>query len=137
MTHKPEKNYLPIGCLGALCLFGGLFIALGVLSGEVKKNISAQWVLVVLLLVLGGAGLFGAWEIRKREKAAGSAVRPASSVPSPSTDQPPLAPKEVSCPSCGYTFVPPRIMLVTDAVVKRFGPKPVQCPHCRHIWSRT
>jgi hypothetical protein len=135
-TNKSEKNYLPFGCLGALCFFGGLFIALGALSGEVKKDRGAVWTLVVLLLVIGGAGLFAAWKVRKQGKSAKPVVRPAPAPASPA-DQPALAPGEVRCPSCSHVFVPPRIMLVTEAVSKRFGPNPVQCPKCKHIWGRT
>jgi hypothetical protein len=43
---------------------------------------------------------------------------------------------EVKCPKCAHGFVPPRVLLVTQAVVDRFGPNPVQCPECKHIWSR-
>lgn len=43
---------------------------------------------------------------------------------------------EVKCPKCAHDFVPPRVLLVTQAVVDRYGPNPVQCPECKHIWSR-
>lgn len=45
-------------------------------------------------------------------------------------------PGEISCPRCRHTFVPPRITIVTQAVVDRYGPNPVQCPNCKHIWSQ-
>lgn len=44
---------------------------------------------------------------------------------------------ETSCPACGHKFMPPRILMVTQAVVARYGPNPVQCPECKNIWSRT
>jgi hypothetical protein len=40
------------------------------------------------------------------------------------------------CPSCKHEFEPPRITFVTQDVVNRYGPNPVQCPNCQHIWSR-
>jgi hypothetical protein len=43
---------------------------------------------------------------------------------------------ELSCPNCKHGFVPPRVLMVTQAVVDRYGPNPVQCPECKHIWSR-
>lgn len=148
-TNKSPKDYLPFGCLGALCFFFGLFIALYALSGEVKKDKGAVWVLVVLLLGLGGAGLFAAWKVWKKEKAARPKARseaptpsarpiarPITPTPSPIASLPPPPPGEVRCPSCGHVFVPPRITLTTHAITARYGPKPVQCPECKHIWGR-
>lgn len=48
----------------------------------------------------------------------------------------PAVPTEVTCPGCGHAFMPPRIMMVTQAVVAKYGPNPVQCPKCQRIWSR-
>jgi len=47
-----------------------------------------------------------------------------------------LEPGEVRCPRCGHTFVPPRITVVSQDIIARYGPKPAQCPSCKHIWSR-
>jgi len=136
-ADKPGKAYLPIGCLGALFLLFAAFIILGVLSGEVKNSLTAQWVLAILLIVLGGGGLAIAWKIRNTEKANRPVVRSAPVSPVVPPPSPPLAPGEVLCPSCGHAFVPPKVLLVTEAVTKRYGPNPVQCPQCRNIWSRT
>jgi hypothetical protein len=48
----------------------------------------------------------------------------------------PGASAEVACPVCGHRFTPPRITLATQAVIAQYGPNPVQCPTCKHIWSR-
>ena len=42
------------------------------------------------------------------------------------------------CPSCGHRFEYPRnpIIFVLQAVIDKYGPNPVQCPNCRHIWSQ-
>ena len=71
-----------------------------------------------------------------------TAATPSSSEPSQSSKQSTPSEKgqvkqdETRCPSCGHRFAPPRITLVTQAVVDRYGPNPVQCPNCKHIWSR-
>ena len=53
---------------------------------------------------------------------------------SPTPDVKPAA-GAINCPACGHGFTPPRITLATQAVIARYGPNPVQCPKCRHIWS--
>ncbi len=40
------------------------------------------------------------------------------------------------CPACLHTFIPPRVTLTTAAIAARYGPYPMQCPRCQHIWSR-
>lgn len=43
--------------------------------------------------------------------------------------------KETYCPSCGHVFERPDIIFTTEALVKEYGPEPVQCPNCKHIWG--
>jgi hypothetical protein len=43
---------------------------------------------------------------------------------------------EVKCPSCGHKFMPPRITIITQEQLDRYGPNPVKCSKCNHIWSR-
>ena len=42
---------------------------------------------------------------------------------------------EVSCPSCGHKFVPPRVIVAPQAIYDKYGPNPVQCPNCKHVWG--
>lgn len=42
----------------------------------------------------------------------------------------------VTCPKCGATFDPPRIMIMTQETLDRLGPNPAKCPKCGHQWSR-
>ena len=43
---------------------------------------------------------------------------------------------KVRCPSCEHSFEPPRITLTHQAIIDRYGPYPIQCPNCRHVWSQ-
>jgi hypothetical protein len=42
---------------------------------------------------------------------------------------------EVSCPACGNPFKPASLRFVTKEDVDRYGPDPVQCPQCGHMWN--
>ena len=134
----------PIMIFGLVFFFFGLMVVLGRLSGETKERGVIVWIQGALFLGLGGAGIYGAWRIRKRTKAdrpdvpgspGGLAQASSADRPVP-VEQPPVNPGEVRCPSCGHAFVPPRVMFVTQAVTQRYGPNPAQCPQCKHIWSR-
>jgi uncharacterized C2H2 Zn-finger protein len=134
----------PLMSFGFAFFFFGVIVVFIQISGEPKTGGVLLWILAAILLVPGGAGIYGAWRIRKRTKAdrhdvpdsqCGLAQASSPDHPVP-VEQPPLNPGEVRCPSCGHAFVPPRVMLVTQAVTQRYGPNPAQCPKCKHIWSR-
>jgi hypothetical protein len=136
-TNKnPPPDYAPIGCVGAFLFCGGIIFFFVALSGDVKKDVVGVWVLAFLLLLLGAGGLTGAWKMRKASRATQRAAKPSAPSPEPPVVPDALAPGEVRCPRCGHVFVPPRIMLVTDAVARQYGKNPAQCPQCRHIWGR-
>ena len=136
LTNKnPPPDYAPFGCIGALLFSLGTFIGLVILSDAVTSD-GAGWLLVAVLIVLGAAGLVVAWKMRQAAKAKQRARARKSPTPPPPAALEELAPGEVRCPSCGHVFVPPRVMLVTEAVAQRYGKNPVQCPQCNHIWGR-
>jgi predicted Zn finger-like uncharacterized protein len=57
---------------------------------------------------------------------------------------PPAAPRveppkpnasNLTCPACRTRFRPPDVMVTTHAMARKYGPDPVQCPNCNHIWN--
>jgi hypothetical protein len=78
------------GCIAmagsSIFFFFGVMIFFVQLSGEPKTGGILLWMLAALLLVLGGAGIYGGWRVRKQGKAIGleqeeSDPRPASKPP--------------------------------------------------------
>lgn len=55
----------------------------------------------------------------------------------PSSAAPAVSAKagELTCPACGNRFNPPSLTFVTKAEVDRYGPDPVECAKCGHIWN--
>jgi hypothetical protein len=54
---------------------------------------------------------------------------------SPPARSEPARPGDLTCPACGRRFTPPNIMVITEADAAKYGPDPVRCPHCDHIWN--
>lgn len=42
---------------------------------------------------------------------------------------------EIICPACGHKFEEARAVVTTRAMVEQYGPNPVKCPNCNHIWG--
>jgi hypothetical protein len=63
-----------------------------------------------------------------------STAVPISGDPPPAGPQPATS-RDLTCPACGRRFTPPDIMVITEADARKYGPDPVQCPHCDHIWN--
>jgi len=47
-----------------------------------------------------------------------------------------LKPGEVRCPRCKHAFEPPRLTIVSQDIINKYGSNPVQCPKCKNIWNR-
>lgn len=83
-------------------------------------------VLAVVAVLLIGVGIV-VWRRREKRLAHG----PITSGP----PRPGAGLAELTCPACGHRFRPPDIIVTTEAVARQYGPNPVQCPRCDHIWS--
>ncbi|MDI1337931.1 MAG: hypothetical protein PSU94_17255 [Lacunisphaera sp.] len=126
--------HTPVGISALICaaLFG---IGAYYLGQNNAKSAKICWIVGGILgLPLGLVMLIGGLKLGKT-----APVEPASR-PSPVPEAKPTVSTvpagAISCPACGHGFTPPRITMATQAVIDRYGPNPVQCPGCKHIWSR-
>ena len=82
----------PIMVYGLVSFFFGIMVVFIQLSGEPKTGGVLLWILAAVLLIPGGAGMYGAWRVRKQGKTTG--LEQEKSGPRPAV-KPPAKPKPV------------------------------------------
>jgi hypothetical protein len=91
-----DKNTMQGGCIAmvgsSIFFFFGVMTFFIQLSGEPKTGGILLWMLAALLLVLGGAGIYGGWRVRKQGKATGLEQEKAGPRP---TGKPPAKPEAI------------------------------------------
>jgi len=128
--------HVPVG-ISAL-VTAALFGAGAYLAGQNNfKPAKICWIIGGILgLPLGLVMLIGGIKLGKQVQVQADADPGSAPIPEakPAANSAPSG--SINCPACGHGFTPPRITLATQAVIARYGPNPVQCPSCKHIWSR-